>query len=264
MPYSFDELVAHQRRRWMRPDAHLFVRPDARGFADCDAARWRERLLHRDHKLWNFHAAHHRRTTRLRHWRGNRRAPPAADLRACKRSTIRSGMPSCELQQERRRKRALERAEAERLKRRYDAAWDKFIAAFNRRWDTCRKAGFDPSQPRDERGRWTDGGDPDRPNIPKDRPPTAQLRNRVIKEVAKWLAKAAVREVAGPVGTFLNLVEAASWLYEAYPYVRAYLDERKTLDELQQAVRTRGVGYDVHHIAEQHAGRTGRLSEIAN
>jgi hypothetical protein len=26
MAYSFEDMVAHQRRRWMRPDAHLFVR----------------------------------------------------------------------------------------------------------------------------------------------------------------------------------------------------------------------------------------------
>lgn len=55
MAYSFEDLVARERRRWMRPDTHLFVRPDARGSTDYDAAHWRERLLHPDHKLWNFH-----------------------------------------------------------------------------------------------------------------------------------------------------------------------------------------------------------------
>ena len=52
MLYSFADLVAHQRRRWMRPDAHLFARPDVKGIADRDAAHRRERLLHPDHKLW--------------------------------------------------------------------------------------------------------------------------------------------------------------------------------------------------------------------
>lgn len=77
------------------------------------------------------------------------------------------------------------------------------------------------------------------------------MRNRVIKEVAKWLAKAAVREAAGPVGTLLNIAEAGSWLYEAYPYIRSYLDEPKTLDELQRAARTSEAGYNVHHVVEQ-------------
>ena len=65
------------------------------------------------------------------------------------------------------RTRARERADAERLKRRYDAAWDKFIAAFNRHWDACRKAlhpsHYDPNQPRvpagnPDGGQWTDSG----------------------------------------------------------------------------------------------------------
>ena len=32
MPYTFEDLVAHKRRRWMRPYAHLWMRPDAHRF----------------------------------------------------------------------------------------------------------------------------------------------------------------------------------------------------------------------------------------
>lgn len=124
------------------------------------------------------------------------------------------------------------------------------------------KAGFDPNQPRDDRGRWTStggGGAPQEPppEIPKKRPDTAQLRNRVLKEVARWAAKAALREAAfGPaVGTVLNILDAASWAYELYPYVKSYLDEPKSLEELQEAARTPEKGYDVHHIVERTSAR---------
>ena len=125
-------------------------------------------------------------------------------------------------------------------------------AVFNRQAD-CRKAGFDPNQPRvpagsPDGGQWTDrggggggdsgaggsvgsasvGGSPgdsgsDPPKIPREKPPSAHLRNRVIKEVAKWLAKAAAREVAGPVGTLLNIV------IETEQQFRALAELRETL-----------------------------------
>jgi hypothetical protein len=127
----------------------------------------------------------------------------------------------------------------------------RFELAFLKLEFLLRKANFDPEQPRDDQGRWTDGGG--RPKVPKQRPPTAQLRNRIVKEVAKWLVKAALREAAlGPVaGTAVNVLDAASWLYEYYPYIRSYLDTPKSLDELQQAVSDPQKGYDIHHIVEQ-------------
>jgi hypothetical protein len=132
MSYTFEDLVAHERRRWMRPDAHLFVRPDARGSLDCDMARWRERLLHQDHKLWNFHVqtnAQRRSPEQATAIAGQGFAAELSRLQAQHDSIQRAFV---ELKQQRQRKRALERAETQRLKRRYGAAWDKFIAAFNR------------------------------------------------------------------------------------------------------------------------------------
>lgn len=134
------------------------------------------------------------------------------------------------------------------------SAAEKFARAL-RHYDLALKAGFNPDQPRDDRGRWTDTGaaDPDRPDIPEERPVTAQLRNAVIKEVAKWLFKAMAKEfVGGPVmGTALNVLDAASWIHEAYPYISAYLDAPKTLEELQDAVSDTQKGYDIHHIVEK-------------
>lgn len=126
----------------------------------------------------------------------------------------------------------------------------------------CRKAGFNPDQPRDEQGRWADTSTSEKPvekepfpQVPSSRPSSAQLRNKIIKEVAKWALKVALREtVLGPVtGTILNAIEIASWLQDGYPYIRSYLDAPGNLDELQQAVSDPQKGYDIHHIVEQTA-----------
>jgi hypothetical protein len=90
-----------------------------------------------------------------------------------------------------------------------------------------RKAGFNQGQPRHpkgtpEGGRWSGGsGNSEKPteqdafpHIPSERPLSAQVRNKIIKEVAKWALKATLRETTmGPVvGTLLNAMEIASWL----------------------------------------------------
>lgn len=116
-----------------------------------------------------------------------------------------------------------------------------------------RKANFNPDQPRDEDGRWSGNGEGGLPDIPTGAPGTAKLRNAIIKQTAKWLAKAALIETsAGPiVGTLLNVAEAALWVYEYAPYLQSYLDEPKTLEELQQDSLDPQKGYDIHHIVEQ-------------
>lgn len=58
-------------------------------------------------------------------------------------------------------------------------------------------------------------------------------------------------ELRGSVGHVLNLLEVASWVHEFVPYIAAYADPPKTLDELQGAVSTPARGYDIHHIVEQ-------------
>jgi hypothetical protein len=49
------------------------------------------------------------------------------------------------------------KAEVAERKRKADLAWERFIAAF-KRGDFRGKANFNPDQPRDELGRWTDAG----------------------------------------------------------------------------------------------------------
>ena len=56
--------------------------------------------------------------------------------------------------------------------------------------------------------------------------------------------------------------ETAAWLYDKYPYIKAYLDAAKSLDELQGNVGKPEKGYEVHHIVEQAgAARDGFAPE---
>jgi hypothetical protein len=58
--------------------------------------------------------------------------------------------------------------------------------------------------------------------------------------------------IGEPAGTILNTLDIASWVAEGFaPYVEAYSDPPKSLEELQDAVSTPAPGYDVHHIVEQ-------------
>jgi len=69
----------------------------------------------------------------------------------------------------------------------------------------------------------------------------------------------------GPAGEYLTALEAAaktaSWLYDKYPYIKAYLDGPKSLEELQRDGGKRETGYEVHHIVEQTAARDGHSRE---
>lgn len=116
-----------------------------------------------------------------------------------------------------------------------------------------------PASPRPKRldvrprGIGDNGGPPleEPPHIPAEPPPTRKLRNAVIKRVAKWFLKAAVKHAIPEIGLYLDAIEAASWIHDHYPYLQAALDEPKSLDELRKAVSNPAAGYDVHHIVEQ-------------
>jgi hypothetical protein len=75
-----------------------------------------------------------------------------------------------------------------------------------------------------------------------------------------------VREtVGGPVGTFLNVLEAAEWIHRSYPYIQSYLDRPRTLGELQDAVLDPKKGYDIHHIVEKTpAAQAGFSDDLIN
>lgn len=140
----------------------------------------------------------------------------------------------------------------------------------------ARKAGFDPDQPRvpagnSGGGQWTSGGegrgsgsdgternesgegrDPfsfPLPMLQLEEPSTTRERNGFIKEAARWLARAL--RIGGPTSSFLAALDALSWLDTDRPFLDAYLDDPKTLDELQRGASERKRGYNVHHIVEQ-------------
>jgi hypothetical protein len=89
------------------------------------------------------------------------------------------------------------------------------------------------------------------PDIPRKEPSTEKAKNAVRKAVARWLLQAALSaaNVDPPVRMAVEAaVAAVGWLY---PYVDAYLDLPKSLEELQEAANNPQTGYDIHHIVEQ-------------
>jgi hypothetical protein len=128
---------------------------------------------------------------------------------------------------------------------------------------------YSPSQPRvpagsPEGGQWTHGGggggaepasdaesvlteegrsagEGDKPpEIPKERPATAQERTRAVKTIAR-----------SPMGRVGLILEAASWVKEYAPVIWSYFDSPRSLEELQSNVGDPAPGYDIHHIVEQ-------------
>lgn len=94
-----------------------------------------------------------------------------------------------------------------------------------------------------------------------------QLGRRVLgrlgAHIVKSMIKHAMTGIAGSIlgpevpateiaGAIVDLGLAAhDAAVEAAPYVKAYFDEPRTLDELQDAAKTREKGYDIHHIVER-------------
>lgn len=115
---------------------------------------------------------------------------------------------------ERAKKRVQERAEAGRRKRRYDAAWDRFIAAFDRHWDACRKAGFNPAQPRvpagnPDGGQWTsEEGNGARAETSANPSTVSALRKRETKSIRA--SSPMPRPTGYPVRSMPRIVQAAA------------------------------------------------------
>jgi hypothetical protein len=230
-----NEHAAYRRRLCLRPDAHLAVRPDAHLFrlSEQSAAY---RPVHPDDRK---HLAAELCAPDL---------PPRpsgeAELRAWQASLTEAEALLAELRRE------LARA---RLDRKYSP-------------DQPRVPGGNPDggQWTREGGGWTPGGravrDPkvvseprirlagpmptnDTPEVPPEKPPTAQERNRVARTVANWVSK-----YGGPIG---RVLAGAYWLYEEYPNIKSYQDPPKSLQEVQDAVSQPRRGYDIHHIVER-------------
>jgi hypothetical protein len=90
-----------------------------------------------------------------------------------------------------------------------------------------------------EEGRSAAEGDK-APQIPKERPATAQERTRAVKTIAR-----------SPMGRVGLILEAASWVKEYAPVIWSYFDSPRSLEELQSNVGDPAPGYDIDHIVEQ-------------
>jgi hypothetical protein len=81
----------------------------------------------------------------------------------------------------------------------------------------------------------------DTPEVPKERPPTARLRNRIARALARQRGSAGL------------VLDAAEWLYEHRAEIGSYFDPPKSLEQLQRDVSTPAAGYDIHHIVERNS-----------
>ena len=60
----------------------------------------------------------------------------------------------------------------------------------------------------------------------------------------------------------MDAFELGHWLYEEYaPYIEAYWDAPKSLEELQADALNPSKGYDIHHIVEKAPARRGGFPE---
>lgn len=88
------------------------------------------------------------------------------------------------------------------------------------------------------------------PKIPEKEPDTTAAKFAVIRSVAYWLGNALKfgSKFAGPAKALIAAAQAAAWLR---PYISAYLQGPKTLEQLQADAKSPGEGYEIHHIVEQ-------------
>jgi hypothetical protein len=106
-----------------------------------------------------------------------------------------------------------------------------------------------------EAGSQADPSEASPPEIPRDPPDTTKGINAVLRGVATWLGRALA--VLGPlfeldprVRLILAVLETTLWLIDYLPKIYSYLDQPKTLEELQNAAANPQPGYETHHIVE--------------
>jgi hypothetical protein len=167
---------------------------------------------------------------------------------------------------------SLARTETKFLRLKWLAAARRVEISFAKFAILGRKAGFNPDQPRDERGRWNGGGNrpgighnqgpslEDPPEIPETQPVNRRAVNDFLKAAARWLARALGVGAAVEAGAFIAAYQALSWLDTDRILIEAYQDPPKTLGELQEAVSDPKWGYDVHHIVEQTPAAQAKFS----
>lgn len=160
------------------------------------------------------------------------------------------------------------------------------MAALERLRALAEKAGFNPDQPRIPAnqfggGRWADTGgggavipilpglltffpeaiegiatEFDRttigesPTIPAERPSNPFRVTEVTKNSARWLQQAKTAGASTQARGFIGKLMETDWLRSYLPRITSYLDEPKTLQELEAGVSSPRAGFDVHHRAE--------------
>jgi hypothetical protein len=144
-----------------------------------------------------------------------------------------------------------------------------------------RKAGFNPDQPRDWHGQWTDdGGDAkpsdglvrlagdiptgDSPELPKEKPATSEERTSALKLAARFLAQAA-DSTSKVLDTAAFIAKLGPWYLSRALEIQSYNDPPSALEDLQRAVSNPKPGYDTHHIVERsQAADEGYPDEVIN
>ncbi len=252
-------------RRWVRPDWERYLRPD-----------W-ERTVHpAEHDAVRKEVELHQRAFETPPMRAARKREEEAEL-------------------ERKQREAEWDARDALLKLKADISWDRLMCVLQRY--LSQKAGFNPDQPRDEQGRWTDGGRESSGSIDSDdaiiisdaeldndwivgeqyanvgEPPPPLGHNNPPPDVPEerpanaQVRNSAVKDVArwfgraaGKAGALGVVITGASWLANHEPEIVASADPPKSLSELQDAVSSARPCYQRHHIVEQTSARQDGFS----
>jgi hypothetical protein len=87
------------------------------------------------------------------------------------------------------------------------------------------------------------------PRVPNQRPQTTQEENKVIVEVAHWMARHPEYQI-----------RPSSWLYQHRVLVEAYCGPPRPMEQLQRDAAMPKFGYEIHHNVEQTPARQDHFS----
>lgn len=171
MAYTVEDLLERQHRRWMKPNAHLYMRSDASRFMRPDAERFHSPNLARRNPYIAAQNAQHTLgragmavpEMRLPEHRGQTVShgtePSLREILKLKSDLAALRVHLAVLRNEN----AIRKARGLPPLTDSDEGWQIFLKGLGRYQDACRKAGFDPDQPRvpagsPDAGQWTSGG----------------------------------------------------------------------------------------------------------
>ncbi|MGP0057848.1 MAG: hypothetical protein ACLPID_00965 [Beijerinckiaceae bacterium] len=97
------------------------------------------------------------------------------------------------------------------------------------------------------------------PDLPQDPPPeipeetiSDKARNLFTKAAVRWIARALILAIAPELVPYLIALQVGWWVARAcWPYIKAYFQGPKTLEELQEDALHPEKGYDIHHFVEK-------------